>query len=70
MWLTDLHYENGQFTGVINNEPAVVSNVRMGEQHSVAAYAIDDWMILDNDQIIGGYSVDIVARRQAETTVR
>ena len=70
MWLTDLRYDNGQFTGVINNQPVVISNVRMGQTHSVSAYEIDDWMILDNDQIVGGYSVDIVARRQAETTLR
>ena len=70
MWLTDLRYANGQFTGVVNNQPAVVSNVRMGDEYTVGAYDIDDWMILDNDQIVGGYSVDVVARRQAETTVR
>ena len=70
MWLTDLRYNNGQFTGVINNQPSVVSNVHMGDEYTVGAYQIDDWMILDNDQIVGGYSVDIVARRQTETTVR
>lgn len=70
MWLTDLRYENGQFIGVVNNQPSVISNVRMGQEHAVPVYEIDDWMILDNDQIVGGYSVDFVARRQAETTTR
>ena len=68
MWLTDLRYENGEFVGVVNNEPSVVSNIRMGQEYRVAAYAIDDWMILDNEQIVGGYSVNIVAARQATDT--
>lgn len=70
MWLTDLRYENGEFIGVVNNQPSVVSNIRMGQEHRVSAYEIDDWMILENEQIIGGYSVNIVANRQTETTVR
>jgi uncharacterized protein YegJ (DUF2314 family) len=68
MWLTDLRYENGDFLGVVNNEPSVVSNVRMGQEYRVSAYEIDDWMILDNEQIVGGYSVNIVASRQEANT--
>ena len=71
MWITDLKYENGAFTGVVNNEPSVVSNISMGDEYTVPAYNIDDWMILQNDQIVGGYSVQMVAARQApETMVR
>jgi len=69
MWLTDLRYEDGEFTGVLNNEPSVVSNISMGEEHTVPAYEIDDWMILENAQIVGGYSVEVVNRRQAAETV-
>lgn len=65
MWLTDLRYEDGRFTGIVNNEPSVVSNVRMGQEHTVPVNEIDDWMILENDQIVGGYSVEVVARRQS-----
>ena len=68
MWLTDLGYDNGSFIGVLNNQPAVVTNVRMGQEHTVPAHEIDDWMIIDNGQIIGGYSVQLVAARQSPDT--
>ncbi len=64
MWLTDLKYENGKFVGVVDNTPTLVGNVRRGDTYSISAHEVDDWMIVENEQIVGGFSVNVVNRRQ------
>lgn len=64
MWLNELTYANGQFTGTLNNDPQVVTNVRRGDRKTVKASDICDWLILENGQVVGGYTVRLLQQRQ------
>lgn len=66
MWLMPVRYENGKFRGVINNEPQMVTNVKLGDEVEVAPGEISDWMYFDNDDFVGGYSVKLLMQRESE----
>ena len=57
IWITEISYKNGVFSGQVGNEPQLVSNVRFGETVSVHRKEISDWMWLTNGKMHGGYTV-------------
>jgi uncharacterized protein YegJ (DUF2314 family) len=56
-WLIDVSYRNGQFEGVINNEPGIVKNVRIGEKRKVNRSEISDWMFMRDGKLYGNYTM-------------
>ncbi len=56
-WLTDVAYRDGEFRGVIGNEPGVVTNVEFGQEWTVAREEITDWMFLRDERIHGNYTI-------------
>jgi uncharacterized protein YegJ (DUF2314 family) len=56
-WLIDVSYRDGQFEGVINNEPGIVKNVRMGEKRKVNKADISDWMFMRGGKMYGNYTL-------------
>jgi len=56
-WLVDVAYRDGQFSGVINNEPGIVKNVRMGESRQVSKTEISDWMFMRDGKMYGNYTL-------------
>lgn len=67
MWLVDVEFVDGQFIGTIDNDPQLVSNVKAGDRSSVAPNEINDWMIVENGEMVGAYTVEVLARRQGES---
>lgn len=57
-WLTDLTYEAGVFHGKIGNDPGIVTNVKFGQEWSLRAEEISDWMYIREAKIHGGYTID------------
>ena len=56
-WLINVSYRNGQFEGEINNEPGIVTNVRMGEKRKVNKADISDWMFMRGGKLYGNYTM-------------
>lgn len=56
-WLVDVAYQNGKFAGVINNEPAMVANVKLGDRREVGKAEIADWMYLRDGKMYGNYTM-------------
>lgn len=56
-WLTGVTFANGKFTGTINNEPGMVSNVTMGQQYSLGRTEISDWMFMRDGKMYGNYTM-------------
>ena len=63
MWLTGVTFENDQFTGTLDNDPQMVRNAQNGEQYSVKANEIHDWLFFEGDELRGGYSVKLLQQR-------
>lgn len=56
-WLTDISYQNGQFSGLIGNDPGIVSNVSFGDQWTIHKSQISDWMFVRGGKIYGNYTL-------------
>jgi uncharacterized protein YegJ (DUF2314 family) len=60
MWLTPVSFDGSKFTGTINNEPEKVKSVKMGQKVTVAPEKISDWMYVENQKLVGGYTLRVL----------
>jgi uncharacterized protein YegJ (DUF2314 family) len=56
-WLTDVTYSNGEFEGIIGNEPGIVGNVKLGQKWKIKKSEVSDWMYFLNGKMRGNYTV-------------
>jgi uncharacterized protein YegJ (DUF2314 family) len=56
-WLTDIVYKDGQFEGLVGNDPGIVSNVKLGDKWTIKKEDISDWMFMRDDKIHGNYTM-------------
>lgn len=56
-WLSQLTFENGEFKGIIDDEPGVVQNVKLGQEWTVKQADISDWMFMRDGKMYGNYTM-------------
>jgi len=56
-WINELKYKDGEFEGVINNDPGIVKNVKLGQKWKIKKEEISDWMYLKNGKLYGNYTM-------------
>lgn len=68
IWLTDVTWDGTKFNAVVGNKPVDVKDVHLGERISISPDRISDWMYLDDNRVIGGYTLRVLhyQRTQAE----
>ena len=60
IWLRDLTYMDGKFSGIPINAPSIVGNVKDGERIEVRKEDICDWMYSEGDKTYGNFTwVDV-----------
>lgn len=60
LWVGNLAYNGGRFTGLMANEPVYIDNVQMGDSVVVDPKDVSDWMIVDGEQFYGGFSIYVL----------
>lgn len=66
MWLTDVTYQDGKFTGTLNNDPGLVKNAVPGQSYSVARGEGQDWVYFEGEDMKGGFSVKLLMERSQQ----
>jgi uncharacterized protein YegJ (DUF2314 family) len=66
MWVDQLTYADGQFQGVLSNDPVDVTDLTYGDTVTASADEISDWMIVDDGQLLGGYTLHVLRNRMSE----
>jgi uncharacterized protein YegJ (DUF2314 family) len=56
MWLSNLKYENGTFSGKIDNDPEIVKNVSYGDQWQTPKNEVCDWIYQKDGKLFGNYT--------------
>ena len=56
-WLTDVEFRDGEFTGLIGNEPGIVGNVQLGQKWTIKKAEISDWMFMRDGKMHGNYTM-------------
>jgi uncharacterized protein YegJ (DUF2314 family) len=69
MWVSDLKYTDGQFSGILGDEPMYIKNLHLGDQVTVDTMDISDWMIVDNHQMLGGFTTHVFLNRMTNEEV-
>lgn len=64
MWLSVVRVEGSEFVGLVGNDPQIVTHVTCGDEARVAFNEISDWMITQGDDMTGGFTVEVLMRRQ------
>ncbi|QIH32705.1 DUF2314 domain-containing protein [Sphingobacterium sp. DR205] len=67
IWVGNLSYLNGQFTGVVHNSPVSTKEVAIGDTVVVDKQKISDWMYLDKGVLRGGYTIRAMRDQLSET---
>ena len=62
MWLIEPTYADGVFTGTLDNDPQLVTNVQIGQQYSVKETEIQDWLYFAGEEMQGAYSVKVLMK--------
>ncbi len=56
-WATDLQRRDGKITGTINNDPNIVSNVKLGDRIEIPEPDISDWLYMRDGKMVGNETV-------------
>jgi uncharacterized protein YegJ (DUF2314 family) len=60
MWLYDVSFDGNQFQGKIGNNPLNVANVSLGDDFVLKPSEISDWMIIEDNRLVGGYTIRVL----------
>lgn len=66
IWLSDVRYRDGIFSGSVANEPRTVRSTYFGAVVSVPAEKIADWMFIENGRLVGGYTMRVMRSRLSD----
>lgn len=67
IWLSDVIFKDGKYSGIIDNEPEYIKNHQIGETISVDNKDISDWMYIENGKLFGGYTIKVIRSRMTES---
>lgn len=60
MWLNDVEFDGKQFVGFLANDPRSVRNLKRGDRVTAAPNEISDWMYIENNRLMGGYTIRVL----------
>ncbi|HWB61242.1 MAG TPA: DUF2314 domain-containing protein [Chthoniobacteraceae bacterium] len=61
IWLSHVTYSGHRFHGNVDNHPKFIKGLKFGQHVSVNPDEISDWAYIDNGQLVGGYTVRVLA---------
>jgi len=70
MWVNPVRYENGKFTGVINNDAELVRTVKLGDTIHAEKPEISDWMYVEDGKLVGGYTIRVLRDQMGDAERR
>ncbi|HEX4202564.1 MAG TPA: DUF2314 domain-containing protein [Chthoniobacterales bacterium] len=57
IWLSDVKLIGGRFQGKVDNVPAKITSLKLGQVVSVNPNEISDWVYFNNGKLVGGYTI-------------
>jgi uncharacterized protein YegJ (DUF2314 family) len=57
VWVDDVHFENGKFYGVLYDVQSKTMGFKNGDRVKLPEDIILDWMFLENNVLVGGYTI-------------
>lgn len=60
MWLSDLSFDGVSFRGRLGNTPNAVTGVQLGDEMTVKAGELSDWMYIEDQRLVGGHTLRVI----------
>ena len=60
MWVEVTAITPATVTGIVGNEPNLLANVKLGDSAILAIDEIVDWLYVDGEEMVGGFSVKVL----------
>lgn len=71
IWMSDIEIENGDYYGLVGNEPNTIDRIQLGDRLKIPEDSISDWMYIDNKKILkGGYTIRLLRDRMTKKEQR
>jgi len=67
LWLGDIRFRDGEYLGVVADDPLYLSGLRKGDTVTLDMDAITDWMYLRDGKIAGGRSIKYLLEQIPES---
>ncbi len=67
IWLSPITFDGGKFHGVVNNDPELVKNVKLGQKVTALPNEISDWMYVENGKLVGGETLRVLRAKMSES---
>lgn len=64
MWVTPTQIEESQITGILMNQPFQLPRPREGDEVTFATEGLTDWMMVQDDEVVGAFTEALVRRSQ------
>lgn len=69
-WISPFREEAGSFVGVVNNEPQLVTSVKLGGEIAFANDQIVDWLYNKQGRMVGNYTARAMLKKEPESERR
>lgn len=66
IWVDDLSFANDQFEGTAGNDGVDV-DIHAGDHIVVKKEDISDWMIIENERLLGGFTIIVLRNRMTDS---
>ncbi|HKW47429.1 MAG TPA: DUF2314 domain-containing protein, partial [Gemmatimonadaceae bacterium] len=63
VWINGIRIEGNEFVGRVDNQPHRTSGVKAGDTIRVRQAEISDWKLVENGQLVGGYTIRYLMKR-------
>lgn len=60
MWVDEIDFDGRYIYGVLANDPNHLTSIRQGDDVRVEIDEISDWLLTENDHVIGGFTVNAI----------
>lgn len=67
MWLSVTGIENNIIFGKLDNDPGALKNLHCGSTVRVPVAQLNDWIIADDDDMTGGFTIEVLTRRAGQS---
>ena len=59
LWISGVHLESDGYHGVLQNEPQVISRLKMGDAVVIPRDRVSDWFAIEDGHLVAGYTMHI-----------
>jgi uncharacterized protein YegJ (DUF2314 family) len=63
IWVDEVYYDNGKFTGVLFDASSKNLGYKNGDKINIPEEDILDWMFLEDNVLVGGYTIRLAYQR-------